>query len=108
MTECGLALIFGTKKLAYAVFLCNLLTNPLVNAILMLCYHFISREYDRLLIAFLEICVVITEALLIKAMMKDTLVKASVWSLLLNAFSFASGLLIMPFVSSAVSSLPAA
>ena len=92
-------MIFGKKKLAYAVFLCNLLTNPLLNAILMLCYHFISRKYDWLLIAVLEIGVAITEALLIRAMMKEPLVKASLWSLLLNAFSFASGLLIMPFIT---------
>lgn len=42
LVECGLALFFRSRRLVYAAFLCNLLTNPLLNLILMLYYNFYS------------------------------------------------------------------
>jgi len=94
LVECGLALLFKSKRLVYTVFLCNLLTNPLLNFILILYYHFISRRYYWRLVAILEICVVVGEALLIKLMMKYTFKKALTLSLLFNACSFGVGFFI--------------
>ena len=91
--ECGLALLFKQKGLVYAVFLCNLLTNPLLNIILLLYYNFISREYYWLVVGFLEISVLFTEAFLIKAMVKYTFRKSLALSLLFNGASFVLGLL---------------
>ena len=91
--ECGVAALFRSKGLVYTVFLCNLLTNPLLNLLLLLYYNYISREYYWSVVAVLEICVVMTEALLIRAAIKCPFKKAISFSLLFNGISFAVGLL---------------
>ena len=95
LVECGLALFFRSRRLVYAVFLCNLLTNPLLNLILLLYYTYIGRHYYWLVIAALEICVFIAEALLLRLMMRYTAKRAFALSLLFNGCSFLVGLVFM-------------
>ena len=92
--ECGLALLFRSRQLLVAVFLCNLLTNPLLNFILLLYYNYICHNYYWLLVVFLEIGVVIGEAFLMKLMTRYALKKAFLLSCLFNCSSFAAGLLL--------------
>ena len=93
LIECGLALLFRSRRLVYAVFLCNLLTNPLLNFILMLYYACVGRNGYWMAVAVLEIGVVIAEAFAIKAMMRYTLRKAAMLSVLFNGCSLAAGLM---------------
>ena len=94
LIECGLALLFRSRQLVYAVFLCNLLTNPLLNLLMMLYYNYIGRQYYWAVVAVLEVCVVIAEALLLRAMMRYTVRRSLALSLLFNGCSFAAGLII--------------
>ena len=102
LIECGLASLFKTKRLIYAVFLCNLLTNPLLNFILLIYYNYIGHEFYWLIVAVLEVCVVIGEAFLIRAMMKYTFKKSVALSFLFNACSFTAGLLIGFIITGAI------
>jgi len=97
--ECGLALFFKSKKLVYAVFLCNLLTNPLLNFVAIIWLNFIGLSFYLPLLAILEICVVIGEAYLLRAMMKYTFYKSFLLSLFFNACSFAAGILFTVIIS---------
>ena len=91
--ECGLSLIFRSRQLTYCVFLCNLLTNPLLNLILILYLTFIGQEFYPVVVGILEMVVVVVEAFIIKLMTDCRLVKAFGQSLLFNAASFGIGLL---------------
>ena len=98
LIECGLASFFKSKRLVYTVFLCNLLTNPALNFLLLIYYNYISQSYYWLVLAALEICVVIIEAFVIRAIMAYTFKKAAALSLLFNACSFFTGLIIFLFI----------
>ena len=94
--ECGLACIFRSAKLVYAVFLCNLLTNPLLNLLLILYRQFVSSRYGWLLAA-LEIAVLFGEAALIRAMTGAPYSRTLLQSLLFNGGSFLIGLMLSEF-----------
>ena len=94
LVECSLALFFRSWRLVWAVFLCNLLTNPLLNLILMLYYTYIGRHYYWIAVAVLEVCVFIAEALLLRLMMRYAFKRAFALSLLFNGCSFLIGLLV--------------
>ena len=94
LIECGLAMLFKSKRLVWAVFLCNLLTNPLLNLILLLYNNFIGRNHYWTLVIILEIIVVAGEVFLIKAMAEYEFKKAAVLSLLFNGCSFLAGFLL--------------
>ena len=92
--ECGLSLIFKSRQLTYAVLLCNLLTNPLLNFLLLLYVVFFGRGFYFVLLGALELVVVFAEALIIKALTDYLPRKAFLLSLLFNASSFCVGLLL--------------
>jgi len=92
--ECGLALCFKSKRLVYTAFLCNLLTNPALNLLLTVYYNYISQSCYWLIVAALEICVVVIEAFVIRAMMTYTFKKAALLSLLFNVCSFFAGFIL--------------
>ena len=92
--ECSLALILKSKKLAYAVFLCNLLTNPLLNFAAIVYINFIGWSLYLPLLVFLEVCVITGEAYLLRAMMQYKFKKSFLFSLFFNACSFAAGILL--------------
>lgn len=92
--ECGLSLIFRSKQLTYAVFLCNVLTNPLLNLLLLLCLIFFGEVCYFVVLGTLEVMVVFVEALLIRSLTDYRPPKAFLLSLLFNGASFCVGLLL--------------
>lgn len=80
------------------VFLMNLLTNPLLNLILITANVFLGRIFYLFFLAAGEVAVVIGEAFLLKLMCRLRTTPALAVSLALNAASFMSGTFIMPLV----------
>lgn len=77
----------------YVSFLCNLLTNPLLNLLLWLgCRAFGQAAYGWML-APLELAVVAVEAALMGSLCGLTRKRAALLSLTMNAASFSAGLL---------------
>jgi len=93
LIECGLAALFNAKRLVYVVFLCNLLTNPVLNFVLVLYFGYIGYNGYWLLFACLEIGVLFVEAAIIKWIMEYSYRKAAALSLLFNGSSFLVALL---------------
>jgi len=93
--ECAAVLCFRSKQLVYCVFLCNLLTNPLMNLLLWLCCTFWGRQYYWLSLGVLETAVLFTETFVIKLMMKYSVRRAFLISLLINGVSLLAGIVIM-------------
>jgi len=98
LIECGLSLVFRSRQLTYSVLLCNLLTNPLLNLLMLLTLYFWGLRFYYPLLAVLEVAVVLVEAFVIRLMMHYRTTKAILVSLLLNAASFFAGLLLWPLV----------
>ena len=94
--ECLLALLFRSRRLVYAVFLVNLLTNPVVNLALALWVTVVGRQGIWWLIAVLEITVVLVEARLLMVLTGCSGRAALARSLLFNAVSFGVGLVVFP------------
>lgn len=87
------ALLFGRWHAVYATLLCNLLTNPLVNLILLFVLRLSPGLYVPAL-SVLELCVVLGEGLLLRKLLPRPFPRALAVSLLLNAASFGAGLLL--------------
>lgn len=98
LIECGITLFFKSKQLTYTVFLCNLLTNPLLNLILVLYVTWFGRVHYLEVVLILEVCVVIVEAFIINLMMQYKRSRAILLSLLINVSSYTIGLIIMPLI----------
>lgn len=84
-------------KMFYHSVLVNVLTNPILNLILLFWASFINLPtvpYYYITTAFLEIAVVITEGYLYRKMGDFGLKKALFVSLFLNTLSFTIGILI--------------
>jgi len=94
LIECGISLFFRSRELTFCVFLCNLLTNPLLNVTLILFVVFFGREFYAVVLGILEVVVVLVEAFIIMLMTKRKLPKALLLSLLFNGASFGIGLLL--------------
>ena len=90
--ECSAAALLLGRRAAYAALLCNLLTNPLLNALL-LCEALWPAGRAAAL-ALLETAVVAGEAALFTRLLRAPLRQALPLSLLLNALSFGAGLLL--------------
>lgn len=92
--ECGAAaLLFRQRHKVYAVLLCNLLTNPLVNLTLLLVSAFAPEHYAPAL-ALLEAGALLAEGWLLAQLLPLPRLRALALSLLLNALSFGIGLLL--------------
>jgi len=94
LVECGLSLLFRQRKLTYCVLVCNLLTNPLMNLLLIVVSVFFAREVYFVVLGFLELAVVGVEAFIITLMTETKPRKAVLLSLFFNASSFGVGLLL--------------
>lgn len=92
--ECIFAFILKVrnKKDYLNIILVNVLTNPLLNAILIYINIFISLKARRIAVYPLEILVVIIEGFIYKKC--TTFKKPYLMSLLLNGFSYTLGLII--------------
>ena len=85
--------LFRRLRIVYDTFLCNLLTNSAMNILLTLFVSLRGAGGYALLVAALETAVVVTEALILRALNGWTYPKAFACSLLLNAASYGAGLL---------------
>ena len=92
--ECGLSLIFRSKQLTYAVLLCNLLTNPLLNFLLLLYLTFFGQEFYFVALAVLETVVVFVEGCIFILILDYRPLKAFSLSLFFNSASFCIGFLL--------------
>jgi uncharacterized membrane protein len=87
-------IIFRQKKYGYFCLLCNLLTNPALNLLLLVFVSlFGARAYYPVLVPA-EIAVVFIEAAVYNYICQLGMKKAIMLSAFLNAMSFAAGVLI--------------
>lgn len=94
LIECGLSLLFRSRELTYCVLLCNLLTNPPLNLILILFAAGFGQEFYPVVLGILEVTVVFIEAFIITLTTSTKTSKALLLSLFFNASSFGIGLLL--------------
>jgi len=93
--ECTLVFImFRKPKYSYYVMLLNILTNPLLNFIMLIYYSYMGMMYYYILLYALEVVVVIVEGILFSKMSDIKVWKALMLSFALNLGSYLSGLLI--------------
>lgn len=93
LIECALsAALFRNKRTVYGVFLCNLLTNPLMNAALYFLSWLLGWAGYILGIFFLELIVIGVEAAVLTRFLEWKPAKAAGVSLLLNIISCAAGI----------------
>lgn len=78
------------RRLVYYSVLCNLLTNPMLNALLSLAVVRLGAEYAPALL-FLELAAVITEAVVYRLLTDFSFARALALSLVLNALSYSFG-----------------
>ena len=91
--ECGLAaLVFRSRTIVWVVFLCNLLTNPALNFLLVSAVQLFGPAAYPPGLVVLELLVVAVEARVLR--LATPLSARTSWaaSLALNALSFAFGL----------------
>ena len=98
LIEGALVLVFRKRReTVYHSVLVNMLTNPLVNVLLILWANFVplaEAPFYYIAVAFLEIAAVITEWILYYKMGDFGIKKAFFASFLFNAASYSFGLLI--------------
>lgn len=94
----AMALLFGKRRYVYCSLLCNLLTNPALNLLLLLAVNGLGADAYAPALFLLEFAVVLVEGYVIRLLCSFSRRKALAVSLLLNALSFLAGLLIqIPF-----------
>ncbi len=91
MTQCFLK---DRKKWIFSGLLCNVVTNPLLNVIVLILYAFVDNVCVLyLIIIFLECVVLFTEAGLYKLMLDKKYKTCLLVSAACNALSFSVGLM---------------
>ena len=94
--ECTLVFaIYRKPRYMYYVLLLNILTNPLLNFIMIMYFSYAGMSGYYLLIYSLEVLVVVCEGLLFARMAGKKIGEALLVSLALNAGSYISGLLLL-------------
>jgi hypothetical protein len=96
VVEISIALILGfRKKTEIAVITCiNLITNPILNYLLLANYQLAYVKINLLIIIFLELIVVIVEWRMLVYSIQQKSIKLFILSLAMNFFSYISGILI--------------
>lgn len=87
-------LLFRKPRFSYYTFLCNLLTNPLLNLLLLLGVYWGGVQAYVPLLVVLEIMAVFAEAVILRMLAKFAWPKAIWVSALLNGASLLAGLLL--------------
>lgn len=93
-----MALCFRRRDFVYYSALCNLLTNPAMNLLLLIIVWYAGMSYYLAVLFALEIAVVIVEAFVMKLLCGFRPIKALAVSLLMNAVSLLTGLLIYSLI----------
>ena len=91
-------LLFRKGTFVYYSFLCNLLTNPALNLLLLIAVNFLGMKYYYAILVPLEIIVVLVETYVYRLLCKFSTKKAFSVSLLANVISFGVGLVIYMFI----------
>ncbi|OQB20274.1 MAG: hypothetical protein BWY11_02510 [Firmicutes bacterium ADurb.Bin182] len=89
-----IALWFRRRDFIYYSALCNLLTNPAMNLLLLIIIWYTGMGYYPVVLFVLEIAVLAAEALVIKLLCGFRPAKALFVSFVVNAASLLTGLLI--------------
>jgi hypothetical protein len=94
--EVGIAWLFRlrSKNELLTIILINVITNPLLNYLLLINDHFHLVNQTNVLILVLEICVVLAEWRLLLWVLRQGVKKILVLSLTMNACSYLAGLLV--------------
>ncbi len=96
--ECALVyIIFKNKGLTYCIFLCNVITNPTLNFLLMIfdnLYLYNLSLARHIILIILEFIAVFIEAYIISYMINFNKKKSILISLLLNTCSFLAGIIL--------------
>ena len=97
--ECLIGLIFGfRKKDLLNIFLVNILTNPLLNAITGSVNYYFGLKVRTIVLIILEIIVVITEGYIYQKYFERRKINPYIVSLILNISSFGLGMIINNFI----------
>jgi hypothetical protein len=98
--EVGIAWLFRlrSKKELLTVILINVITNPLLNYLILLNSHFHLIDQTNVIILALEVCVCLAEWRLLLWALRQGAKKMLVLSLTMNACSYAAGLLIFNYI----------
>ena len=92
--ECTLVFaIYRNTRYMYYVLLLNILTNPLLNFIMLIYFSYVGMSGYYLLLYSLEVAVVISEGLIFSKLSDKKIWEALLVSLALNIGSYLSGLL---------------
>lgn len=86
---------FRRWEYVYYILLLNILTNPLLNFILLIYYSYIGMEGYYIVLYIMETVVVITEGLIFAKLTDIKILKALVVSLFVNAGSYLTGLILL-------------
>lgn len=89
-----IGIAFRRRDYVYYSFLCNLLTNPLLNVILLLVTNILDVACYFPALIVLEATVVFVEAYVLRLLCGFVYKKALLVSLVMNALSFLTGLLV--------------
>lgn len=90
-----ISLIYRKKNYFWYSVLCNLVTNPALNLIMLLCSPYLSRAMGYCLLALLELIAVVTEGIIYRALIQKSLTRCILLSLALNAVSFLAGVILL-------------
>ena len=88
-----MALLFGNRRFVYYSVLCNLLTNPAVNLLLLLSVRTLGEGSYIVSLVCLEAAALTAEAFVLKPLCRFKITKAFYISAILNASSFSAGIL---------------
>ncbi len=93
-----MALLFRRLDYVYYSLLCNLLTNPMLNLLLLVVVNLIGISIYAAALIILEIVVFLVEAMILKKLCRLSLKRACGISVMLNICSFLSGAIIQYLV----------
>lgn len=97
--ECLIGLILGfRKKDLLNIFLVNVLTNPLLNAITGSVNYYFGLRIRTIVLIILEIIVVVTEGFIYYKYFERRKINPYIVSLILNISSFGLGMIINNFI----------
>jgi hypothetical protein len=85
---------YRTKSEIIAIICVNLITNPVLNYLLLLNYHFSIIKAEELLVLFLELSVVLVEWRLLVYALQQKSWQLFLLSLVMNSCSYLIGVLI--------------
>jgi len=90
---------FRTKIEIATIILINVITNPILNYLLLLNAYFSFIKAGLILLLFLELIIILTEWRLMCLILKNNPKKMLALSIVMNFFSFAAGIIIFKILN---------